>query len=94
MIAVIVIIGLIYLISLGFYFSELNKTIKIIETNSANIEKINSELETIKSDIIYLKENPAEFTKRFSMVDLKINNINKALETFNNGFSTRQSMMF
>lgn len=94
MIALIVTIGLVYVISLIFYFSELNKMIKTIEENSKNIEIITSEIKDIKNDITSLKENPAEFTKRFSIVDLKINNLSKALETFNNGFNTRQSTMF
>lgn len=94
MIAALVTIGLVYVISLIFYFSELNKMIKTIEENSKNIETITSEIKDIKDDITYLKENPAEFTKRFSMVDLKINNLTRTLETFNNGFDTRQSTMF
>jgi len=74
----------IYSKRLSSWVYNLQKTVNIINQQI---------IPEIKEEITKLKNNPAEFTKRFSLVDFKINNLIKAVENFNNGFGYRSSTM-
>jgi len=79
--------GLIYIYTL------INPFFKEKEYLKDNIIFIKKELNNIKADIQTLQNNPAEFTKRFTMVDFKIKNLENVIQTFNHGFTPNQSYM-
>ena len=97
MIVPIIILSILLLICLGLfvYLYIYTKRLASWVYNLQKTVNINNQqiIPEIKEEITNLKNNPAEFTKRFSILEIKINNIINALETFNNGFMTRQSMM-
>lgn len=76
-----------------YFYTLMNPFIKEKEYLKNDIEVIKKELNGIKSDIQTLQHNPAEFTKRFTLVDFKIKNLENVIETFNHGFNPNQSYM-
>ena len=73
MIALLIVILLISLASTGFCIYTAinikNKTDIIIKNNDA-VTEVDKEIADLRKDIIDLKNNPTEFTNRFSVVDL------------------------
>ncbi len=76
-----------------YFYTLMNPFIKEKEYLKNDVEVIKKELEEIKSNIKTLQNNPAEFTKRFTLVDFKIKNLENVIETFNHGFNPNQSYM-
>ena len=89
MIALLIVILLISLASTGFCIYTAinikNKTDIIIKNNDA-VTELYKEIADLRKDIIDLKNNPAEFTNRFSVVDFRLKKMEDILSTFNNGF--------
>ena len=98
MIVLIIILSIISLSSVGlsiYLFIYNRRLARWVYNIQKSVNEINQKvIPTIRDEIVELQKNPAEFTKRFSRVDLKMNNIISALQTFNNGFDTRPSTMF
>lgn len=84
-----------FVLGLGliYFYTLLNPFIKEKEYLKDDIEVIKKEINGIKNDIQILQNNPAEFTKRFTLVDFKIKNLENIIQTFNHGFTPNQSYM-
>ena len=97
MIAIIIILSLISLSCLSlsiFLFIYSRRLARWVYNIQKSINTLNQEtIPTIRNEIVELQKNPADFTKRFSLVDFKISNLTKAIENFNNGFAYRTSIM-
>ena len=97
MIAIIIILSLISLscLSLSIFLFIYSKRLASWVFNIQNkLNKLDQEtIPIIRDEIVELQKNPADFTKRFSLVDFKISNLTKAIENFNNGFAYRTSIM-
>ena len=97
MIAIIIILSLISLSCLSlsiFLFIYSRRLARWVYNIQKSINQLNQEIiPTIRNEIVELQKNPADFTKRFSLVDFKISNLTKAIENFNNGFAYRTSTM-
>lgn len=96
MIALLIVILLISLASIGFCIYTAinikNKTDIIIKNNDA-VTELYKEIADLRKDIIDLKNNPAEFTNRFSVVDFRLKKMEDILSTFNNGFRYNEAWM-
>ena len=96
MIALLIVILLISLASIGFCvytaINIKNKTDIIIKNNDA-VTELYKEIADLRKDIIDLKNNPAEFTNRFSVVDFRLKKMEDILSTFNNGFRYNEAWM-
>lgn len=96
MIALLITILLISLASICFcIFMVLNiksKTEIIIKNNDA-ITELYKEIADIRKDITDLKNNPAEFTRRFTLIDFRLKKMEDAIALFNNGFKYQESWM-
>ena len=96
MIALLIVILLISLASTGFFIYTAinikNKTDIIIKNNDA-VTELYKEIADLRKDIIDLKNNPAEFTNRFSVVDFRLKKMEDILSTFNNGFRYNEAWM-
>ena len=96
MIALLIVILLISLASTGFCIYTAinikNKTDIIIKNNDA-VTELYKEIAGLRKDIIDLKNNPAEFTNRFSVVYFRLKKMEDILSTFNNGFRYNEAWM-
>lgn len=96
MIALLITILLISLAAICFcIFMVLNiksKTEIIIKNNDA-ITELYKEIADIRKDITDLKNNPAEFTRRFTLIDFRLKKMEDAIASFNNGFKYQESWM-
>ena len=96
MIALLIVILLISLASTGFCIYTAinikNKTDIIIKNNDA-VTELYKEIPDLRKDIIDLKNNPAEFTNRFSVVEFRLKKMEDILSTFNNGFRYNEAWM-
>ena len=96
MIALLIVILLISLASTGFCIYTAinikNKTDIIIKNNDA-VTELYKEIADLRKDLIDLKNNPAEFTNRFSVVEFRLKKMEDILSTFNNGFRYNEAWM-
>lgn len=96
MIALLITILLISVASSGFcvftFFTLKNKS-DIIAKNNDAVSELYKEISDLRKDIMYLKNNPAEFTNRFSIVDFRLKKMEDVLASMNNGFRMQESWM-
>ena len=90
---ILIILIITELLCLYISFESISDLNKLVTTHTETIERVKEELSSINEDIKQLKENPAEFTKRFSMVDFRLKKMEDTLTTFNNGFRSQESWM-
>ena len=72
---------------------DIKKKNDTIIKNANSVNELYQEISDLRKDITTLKSNPAEFTKRFSVVDIRLNKMENILSTFNNGFKYQDSWM-
>jgi len=72
---------------------DIRKKNSMIYKSSDGITELYKEIADLRKDIIELKNNPAEFTKRFSLVDFRLKKMEDILSTFNNGFRYNDAWM-
>lgn len=65
----------------------------MISKSSDAVTELYKEIADLRKDIIELKNNPAEFTKRFSLVDFRLKKMEDILSSFNNGFRYNEAWM-
>lgn len=72
---------------------DIKKKNDTIIKNANSVNELYQEINDLRKDITTLKSNPAEFTKRFSVVDIRLKKMENILSTFNNGFKYQDSWM-
>lgn len=96
MITLLIIILLMSVISSGcciWAFLEIKNRNDIINKSAEGVTELYKEIADLRKDIIELKNNPAEFTNRFTLVDFRLKKMEDIISSFNNGFKYQDSWM-
>ena len=76
-----------------YCFLDIKKKEKEITKATEAIQDLYKSITEITTEISKLKENPANFTNKFSLMDFRLKKMEDTLETFNNGFKYQESWM-